>query len=82
MNEEVKQMAGYTLKAIRVMRNMSQQDAAKQLDVSPDTLRSYEQGKSFPDVPMIKKIEKLYGITYDELIFLPEEYGETVKEGT
>lgn len=73
-------MSKYTLKAIRVMRDLSQQEAAKELDVSPDTLRSYEQGKSFPDVPMIKKIEKLYGVTYDELIFLPEDYGETVKE--
>lgn len=75
-------MSKYTLKAIRVMRNLSQQDAAHELDVSPDTLRSYEQGKSFPDVPMIKKIEKLYGVTYDELIFLPEDYGKTVKEVT
>ena len=73
-------MSKYTLKAIRVMRDLSQQEAAKELDVSPDTLRSYEQGKSFPDVPMIKKIEKLYGVTYDELSFLPEDYGETVKE--
>lgn len=73
-------MGKYTLKAIRVMRGISQGDAARELGISPDTLRSYEQGKSFPDVLMIKKIEDLYQVSYDELIFLPEDYGKTVKE--
>lgn len=49
---------------------ISQQEAAKLLDVSKDTLSNYERGVSFPDVPIINNIEKIYGIKYDQIIFL------------
>lgn len=43
---------------------ISQQEAAKLLGVSKDTLSNYERGVSFPDVPIINNIEKIYGINY------------------
>ncbi len=49
---------------------ISQQEAAKLLGVSKDTLSNYERGVSFPDVPVIDNIEKIYGIKYDQIIFL------------
>lgn len=49
---------------------ISQQKAAKLLGVSKDTLSNYERGVSFPDVPIINNIEKIYGIKYDQIIFL------------
>ena len=49
---------------------ISQQEAAKLLGVSKDTLSNYERGVSFPDVPIITNIEKIYGIKYDQIIFL------------
>lgn len=49
---------------------ISQQEAAKLLGVSKDTLSNYERGASFPDVPIINNIEKIYGIKYDQIIFL------------
>nr|DAI37551.1 MAG TPA: Helix-turn-helix XRE-family like protein [Caudoviricetes sp.]DAN44043.1 MAG TPA: Helix-turn-helix XRE-family like protein [Caudoviricetes sp.]DAS46631.1 MAG TPA: Helix-turn-helix XRE-family like protein [Caudoviricetes sp.]DAU03519.1 MAG TPA: Helix-turn-helix XRE-family like protein [Caudoviricetes sp.] len=49
---------------------ISQQEAAKLLGVSKDTLSNYERGVSFPDVPIINNIEKIYGIKYDQIIFL------------
>ena len=49
---------------------ISQQEAAKLLGVSKDTLSNYERGMSFPDVPIINNIEKIYGIKYDQIIFL------------
>lgn len=49
---------------------ISQQEAAKLLGVSKDTLSNYERGISFPDVPVINNIEKVYGIKYDQIIFL------------
>ena len=59
-----------TLKAARINKNLTQQQAAKKLGISKDTLRNYEHGKSYPDVILIKKIENLYGVTYNDLIFL------------
>lgn len=64
----------YTLKTVRELRNMTQQEAAEGLGVSIDTLRRYERGKSFPDVPMLRKMEEVYGVRYDQIIFLPLDY--------
>ena len=59
-----------TLKMARVGVNLTQVEAAKALGISPDTLRMYEIGKTFPDVPTIKKIEDLYGVSYNDINFL------------
>ena len=61
----------YTLVAARVNKGLLQQDAARILGVSPETLSSWEKGRTFPDVPHIQKIEDLYGVPYSELIFCP-----------
>ena len=61
-----------TLKSARVNKNLTQAEAAKMLEISVDTLSNYERGKSFPDVPVIKRMEDLYGIPYSELIFCPD----------
>ncbi|KXU12295.1 Phage protein [Streptococcus oralis] len=63
-------MQKMTLKMLRVRANLSQEEAAKKLDISPSTLSKWEHGKSFPDVPNISKIEELYDTTYSNIIFL------------
>lgn len=60
-----------TLKAARINKNIQQKDAAHALGIAVDTLRNWEAGKTYPDVPQIKKIEELYGVPYSELIFCP-----------
>lgn len=59
-----------TLKALRVNKGLSRSKASELIGVSPDTLANYERGKSFPDVPIIKNIEKTYGVEYKDIIFL------------
>lgn len=49
---------------------ISQVEAAKLLGISKYTLSNYERGISFPDVLIIDKIEKVYDIKYDQIIFL------------
>ena len=61
-----------TLKAARVNSNLTQPEAAEILGVSTDTLRNWEKGKTFPNVQQIKCIEEAYGVSYNDLIFLPE----------
>lgn len=63
---------GITLKSARVNKNLTQSEAAKKLGISTDTLSNYERGKSYPDVPVIKRMEDLYGIPYSDLIFCPK----------
>lgn len=68
-----------TLKVAREIVGLKQADAAKILGISKDTLSNYERGKSYPDVPVIRKIEALYGVTYDQIIFLPLDYDKNRK---
>lgn len=61
----------FTLKALRINKRLSQDEAARLIGVSTDTLSNYERGITYPDVPIIKNIEKVYGIEYKDIIFLP-----------
>ena len=67
-----------TLKTAREIRGVRQKEAADLLGVSVDTLSNYERGKSYPDIPVLRKIEDLYGVPYSRLIFLPLDYDKTV----
>ena len=58
-----------TLKAARVNRNLNQKKAARLIGISVSTLQNYESGKNFPDVPILKSIERVYKIPYSDIIF-------------
>jgi len=60
-----------TLKALRTNKGLSQEEASKLIGVSVDTLGNYERGITYPDVPIIKRMEEVYGVEYKDIIFLP-----------
>lgn len=68
-----------TLKAIRINNGWSIEETACKYGVSVDTVRNYESFKTFPDVPIINNIINASGISYDDIIFLPIDYGKTVE---
>lgn len=59
-----------TLKALRVNANMTQKETAEKLGVSITTLSFWERGERFPNVKDIKKIEKLFDVNYNDIIFI------------
>lgn len=61
-----------TLKAARVNVNLKQEFVAEKLGVSKDTIRNWERGKSYPDAVQLGTILTLYGVSYDDIIFLPK----------
>ena len=63
-------MRKITLKAARANAGYSQKEAAELLGISNKTLCSWENGKTFPDQPMIEKLCVLYGVTYDMIVFV------------
>lgn len=67
-----------TLKALRVMKELTQKEVAKEIGVSVETWSNYERGKTFPDVLTIKKIEIFFDVNYNDINFLPLNYGLTV----
>lgn len=64
-----------TLKTARELAKLTQAEAAKRIGVTPDTIGNYERGKSYPDIPVLRKIEEVYGVNYNDLIFLPLDFG-------
>lgn len=68
---------GMTLKALRINKGLTQKDVAKNLQVTPETIGSWERAETFPTVPQISKLEKLYDTCYAEINFLPANIGKT-----
>lgn len=60
-----------TIKAARVNANLTQEELAKRVGVSKDTVGKWERGTSFPSVLKIPLIEKACNIKYEDIIFLP-----------
>ena len=59
-----------SLKAARVNRGMTQNEAAKAVKINRETLIRWENGKSCPDGRKLIELCQLYGISLDN-IFLP-----------
>lgn len=58
-----------TLKALRINKGYSQEKASKLIGISVETLANYEKGITYPDVPILKKIEKVYDTNYNNINF-------------
>lgn len=79
-----------TLKAARTNVGLTQQEAADKIGVTVDTMSNWERAKSFPNALQIRRIEEVYGVPYDNLIFLPSNLRQYIttpertqrKEGT
>lgn len=59
-----------TLKGLRATLNLTQKEMAEKLSIHTGTWQNYERGISYPDVPVIQKIEDVFGVKYDDIIFL------------
>lgn len=63
-------MEMFTLRTARDRLGLSQKEAAEKIGISIDALSKYERGKTFPNIPVLKRIEQVYGVEYSQLIFL------------
>ena len=65
-----------TIRSARVNVGLSQKEAADRLGISNKTLGNWENGITFPPADKITEICELYGVSYDNLNFLP---GDSLK---
>lgn len=64
-----------SIKNIRLTHNLSQEEFAKVLNVSPKLVSKWENGARIPRIETFKLINKKYGITFEEIttgLFKPE----------
>ena len=64
-------MLKITLAAARVNAGLTQKEVADMLDVSNKTVCNWENGKGYPSPKQIDMLCEIYGISYDNIIFLP-----------
>ena len=58
-----------TLKALRINKGYSQETASKLIGISVETLANYEKALTFPDIPILKKIEEVYETNNNNINF-------------
>jgi transcriptional regulator with XRE-family HTH domain len=63
------------LKNLRKMREISQEELAKNLHVTKSAVWKYEQDKAVPSADVVKELAVYFGVTTDYLIF---EEGEKI----
>lgn len=68
----------FSLKGLRTNMGLTQKQMADLIEVSPKTWENYEAYRTFSDVPVIERIIDKTGVSYDDIIFLPINYGLTV----
>ena len=56
------------LQFLRKSNNYTQDDLAKKLDVSRQAISKWETGTTIPDLEVLLKISKLYGITINDIL--------------
>ena len=66
-------MKKITLAAARINAGLTQKEAAERLNVTPKTLGKWERAETFPDARHIDAICNLYAVSYEQIIFLPQE---------
>ena len=65
-------MIQISLAAARVNAQMTQEEVAKKMNVSKNTVVNWEKGKTEPSISQSKQISKIYKIPLD-YIFLPSK---------
>ena len=61
------------IKVQRAIHNLTQDDLAKKIAVSRQTINTMESGKYVPSTVLALKMAKLFGVPVEELFELEEE---------
>jgi len=62
-----------TLKAARVNQGLTQKQAAELIGVVADTISNWEAGKTYPGIELLSRLEEVYKVSYNDIIFLPKQ---------
>lgn len=73
---------GKRLKDARIESGYTQEQIAEQLDVSRQTISSWENGRTFPDIVSVVSLSDIYDVSLDALIKGDEKMLEHLEEST
>lgn len=64
---------GNKLKTLRKSKELTQLELARQLNLSKETVSSYEQGNMYPSVEVLIKLCQILGVSSDYLLGMEDE---------
>lgn len=64
----IAEVIGKNLLRLRKGKNLTQDEVAERLGVSPQAVSKWENGISCPDIALLPDIAKIYGVMIDELM--------------
>ena len=59
---------GQNIRHLRKSKNLTQEELAKEIGVSPPSLVGYEKDEYFPKIPVILKISEFFDVFVDDLL--------------
>ena len=66
-----------SLRALRINAGLTLKQACSKLNISTETLRSYENNKTHPDFKRLSEILNLYNVRYGDVVY-SEDYKELI----
>lgn len=64
------------LKALRVNADLTQEEAAKKMNVTRETIQSWESHRTFPKMDALNRLCDIYGCTLND-IFIPSSLAKS-----
>ena len=64
---------GNNIRTLRKAKNLTQEQFSEQLGVSFQSVSRWENSIAYPDIEMIPKIARFFGVSTDYLFGIPEE---------
>jgi transcriptional regulator with XRE-family HTH domain len=76
--EDVMIYLGENLKKYRVLKNLTQEEVAEHLSITPQSVSKWERAESIPDITVLKSIADLFGVTVDYLLEEEHKSSKTI----
>ncbi|MBQ5325015.1 MAG: helix-turn-helix transcriptional regulator, partial [Oscillospiraceae bacterium] len=64
---------GKKIRLLRLSNNMTQEQLAEKLNVTPQSVSKWENNITAPDIQLLPEISVIFGVTIDELFSITEE---------
>lgn len=73
-------MLGEILKEQRKERGLTQQAVSDELHISRQTLSNWENGKNYPDIPMLVQLSEYYSLSLDYMLKGDPKYMDRIQK--
>ncbi|MBR4335306.1 MAG: helix-turn-helix transcriptional regulator, partial [Clostridia bacterium] len=64
---------GANIKRLRVTKNVTQEQLAEAMNVTPAAVSKWERGETYPDITLLQPLAYYFGVTLDDLMGYDEK---------